>query len=99
MKSLSKSWGLKMKYKVVYERKAETEIRKMDKGQSRLLLSWINRNLSGTDNPRLRGKPLQGGKKGYWRYRVGMYRLIAKIDDDQLIIIMVDVGHRRHIYK
>ncbi|WP_242325310.1 type II toxin-antitoxin system RelE family toxin [Faecalibaculum rodentium] len=50
------------------------------------------------DNPRSIGKPLKGDKKGYWRYRVGNYRIIAKILDDRLEVLTVTVGHRKEIY-
>jgi mRNA interferase RelE/StbE len=50
-------------------------------------------------NPRLSGKALQGDLKGLWRYRVGNYRLIAQIKDNELIILVIEIGHRKEVYK
>jgi mRNA interferase RelE/StbE len=46
----------------------------------------------------LYGKALQGNRDDQWRYRVGDYRILAKIDDDVVIITVVEVGHRKEIY-
>ncbi len=53
----------------------------------------------GRVSKRLHGKPLTGTKKGLWRYRIGDYRLIAHIKDHELIILCINIGHRREIYK
>lgn len=56
--------------------------------------------LIDADNPRLYGKALQGKKyTGLWRYRVGDYRLICQIKDDELVILFLEIGHRKDIYK
>ncbi len=55
--------------------------------------------LDNTDNPRQQGKALQGNKKGYWRYRVGDFRVIADIVDNQVCILVLEVAHRKEIYK
>ncbi|MFA6052739.1 MAG: type II toxin-antitoxin system RelE/ParE family toxin [Methylobacter sp.] len=52
------------------------------------------------DNPRSHGKALQGKKyAGLWRYRIGDYRLICQIKDNELIILLLEIGHRKDIYK
>jgi mRNA interferase RelE/StbE len=45
------------------------------------------------------GKALQGQLAGYWRYRVGDYRLIFQIKDGELIILVIEIGHRKEIYR
>jgi mRNA interferase RelE/StbE len=50
-------------------------------------------------NPRRIGKALQGPLKGYWRYRLGHYRIICRIEDDTRRVVVVAVGHRERIYK
>lgn len=87
-----------MKYKVIFENKAEKSLKKIDHSHRKLILSWIKNNLVDSEEPRLYGKALTGDKKGYWRYRIGVYRLITKIGDDQLIIIMVNISHRKDVY-
>ena len=56
-------------------------------------------NLSELENPYLRGAPLTGGLSGYWKYRVGDYRLLCEIHDDKLLVLIVKIGHRREVYN
>ncbi|WP_022797299.1 MULTISPECIES: type II toxin-antitoxin system RelE family toxin [Lactobacillales] len=88
-----------MKYDLVYEKKAVKSLKKLDKGQQRMIAAWIEKNLVETDDPRRHGKALKGELKDYWRYRVGNYRLLADINDDEIKIIIVHIGHRREIYR
>lgn len=88
-----------MNYDVVYEKKALKQLSKLDKGQQRMIMAWINKNLVQTDNPRQQGKALKGELKEYWRYRVGNYRLLADIHDEAIEIIIIQIGHRKDIYK
>ena len=87
------------KYTVRYEKNAQKSLKKMDKHQARLILSWISKNLEGTDSPRVHGKGLVGNKSGQWRYRIGDYRLLANIDDETITILVLEIGHRKEIYK
>lgn len=50
------------------------------------------------ENPRVLGKPLSGNMDGLWRYRVGDYRILAKIEDDTFIVLVIHVGHRKNVY-
>ena len=88
-----------MSYSLRYDEKALKQLKKMDRSVQKLITSWIEKNLIDTENPRLHGKGLSGDKSGYWRYRVGDYRILADIRDDEIIIIIVEIGHRREIYK
>ncbi len=88
-----------MKYTVDYDKKAYKQLRKMDTSESEKIYDWIDENLEGCENPRAYGKPLKGNRKGYWRYRVGDYRIIADIQDNKVLILVTEVGHRREIYK
>ena len=88
-----------MSYSVRYDEKALKQLKKMDRSVQKLITSWIEKNLIDTENPRLHGKGLSGDKSGYWRYRVGDYRVIADIRDEEIIIVIVEIGHRREIYR
>jgi len=87
-----------MSYKVVYTKKAIKSLKKIDKAQQRLIIAWIEKNLIGTEDPRALGKGLKGNLKAYWRYRVGNYRILADIEDDEIKVIIFNIGHRRDIY-
>jgi len=88
-----------MGYEVIYSKEAVKSLRQLDKGQIKLIYSWIETNLVNTTNPRTSGKPLKGNLKEYWRYRVGEYRIIADIQDANITIVIVNIGHRRQVYK
>ena len=87
-----------MTYKVKYLESVLKMLQKMDKFTSRMIVQWIRKNLENTDNPRVHGKPLSANRKGQWRYRVGDYRIIVEIKDNELIILVINIGHRRDIY-
>ncbi|EGD31128.1 plasmid stabilization system protein [Streptococcus sanguinis SK115] len=56
-------------------------------------MTWIDNHLQDTDNPRQHGKGLTANRVGEWRYRVGNYRILANILDDEIIIEVFAVGH------
>lgn len=88
-----------MNYKVVFTERAKKELKKLDKHTAALILGWIRKNLEGCENPRLHGRGLTANRSGQWRYRIGDYRLLAEISDETITILILNVGHRRDIYK
>ena len=72
-------------------------IRKLDTAIARRILLYLE-DLLSLDDPRQRGRGLTGNRAGYWRYRIGDYRVLAQVKDEQLIIIAVHVGHRSVVY-
>lgn len=87
-----------MIYQVRFAEKAVKQLTKLDKPTQKLILSWVSKNLEGTDNPRQRGKALVSNHSGEWRYRIGDYRLIADIQDTIVTILIFAVGHHKNIY-
>ena len=85
-------------YKVEYTPLAIKQLKKMDKHISALIIGWIEKNLVGCENPRQYGKGLVANRSGEWRYRIGDYRILADIQDDKLVILIITVGHRREVY-
>ncbi len=88
-----------MKYRVEYTDKAIKSLKKLDKSVLKMIKAWIEKNLVGTENPRQHGKGLTSNRSGQWRYRVGDYRILAEIQDEKLVIILIGVGHRSQIYQ
>lgn len=86
-------------YEVLIEAKAQKQLKKMDYIQARSINKWIEKNLIGCTNPYFSGKALKGNLKDYWRYRVGSYRLFARIDNEKIIITIVKIGHRQGVYN
>ena len=88
-----------MIYKVEFLPQVIKTLEKLDKYTKRIIIDWISKNLEGTDDPRRLGKPLSGNRNGQWRYRLGDYRILALIEDNKLVILVIDIGHRRDIYE
>ena len=88
-----------MKYTVTFTKDALKQLKKMDKVTAALILGWIRKNLQGCDNPRVHEKGLTANRSGQWRYRVGDYRIIAEIQDDNVLILVLNIGHRRDVYS
>lgn len=88
-----------MNYTVVYTERALKQLKKLDKHIQALLLGWIEKNLVGCTDPRRHGKPLTADRSGQWRYRIGDYRVIAELSDQTITILVLNIGHRREIYK
>ena len=88
-----------MKYRVVFTERAKKQLSKLDKSISALLLGWIEKNIEGCENPRIQGKGLLGNRSGQWRYRIGDYRAICEIIDEEIVVLVLEIGHRKHIYE
>ena len=82
---------------VVFSAKAERKFLKLDNTIQKQIKKFILK-LEKLEDPRAEGKSLVGDLKGFWRYRVGDYRLICRIHDEELEILVVEVGHRKEIY-
>ncbi len=88
-----------MKYQVRTTARFDKEFKKLDKYTQRIIKAWIVKNLVDTSNPRVQGKGLTSNLSGLWRYRIGDYRLICEIQDNELVILALNIGHRSEIYK
>ena len=64
----------------------------------KMIKAWIEKNLSGCEIPRVKGQALTANLKGQWRYRIGDYRLLCLIEDEELVILALSIGHRREVY-
>jgi mRNA interferase RelE/StbE len=76
---------------------AVRQIRKLDPATAQRIRSFLEDKLAQLDNPRLLGKKLVN--EDFWRYRVGDYRILTVIDDDQVLVLVVEVAHRRQVYR
>ena len=87
-----------MNYKLVFTYKAKKQLKKLDKHTAALIIGWLEKNIENCENPRIHGKGLVENKSGQWRYRIGDYRVICEIEDEEIIVLVLEVGHRREIY-
>lgn len=77
---------------------ARKQLRKIDIRQADRITRAMT-DVAQLDDPRQRGHALVGDYAGHWRYRIGDYRVIAKIEDGRLVIVVIAVGHRREVYR
>lgn len=88
-----------MTYHTKFTAQALKQLKKMDKHTAALIIGWVRKNLEGCDDPRQHGKGLTANRSGQWRYRIGDYRLLCEIQDEELVILALTVGHRREVYQ
>ncbi|MCM1334602.1 MAG: type II toxin-antitoxin system RelE/ParE family toxin [Bacteroides sp.] len=87
-----------MKYTLQVTPRFNKEFHKLDNYTRKIIQSWIAKNILNCEDPRAKGKGLTGNRSGQWRYRIGDYRLICEIKDNELIILALSIGHRRNVY-
>jgi mRNA interferase RelE/StbE len=63
------------------------------------VLAFLYERIAIVENPRRIGEPLKGSLEGLWRYRVGDLRIVVRIEDARVMVLVVDVGNRREIYR
>jgi mRNA interferase RelE/StbE len=78
---------------------AQKQLGKLDKKIADQITRVLQERVANSGNPREFGKALTGELKGYWRYRIGDYRVICELKDRELIILALVIGHRRDIYR
>ncbi len=89
-----------MTWIIKYTDTAVKQLKKIDRPVAARLLDYMDQRVATADDPRALGKNLSGPKTGeYWRYRVGDIRIICKIQDDQVCILVIEIGSRREVYR
>lgn len=87
-----------MDWKIDFIETAKKQLKKLDKQWQEAILNYLDTVVS-LDNPRSRGKPLRGNKKDFWRYRVGDYRILCDIQENNFVVLVLVIGHRKEVYK
>ncbi|MDQ5922208.1 MAG: mRNA interferase RelE/StbE [Pseudomonadota bacterium] len=85
-------------YKIIYDEVALRLLKKLDKQVSKRIINWLVERLNNCNNPRMWGSSLKGNLGEFWRYRVGDYRVLCKIQDKELIVLILEVSYRKDIY-
>lgn len=92
-KYIANNWLLKL------SPKAYKDLRKLEKQTQQRIADYFDKNILNQLNPRIKGKALAGKLAGHWAYRVGNYRILTEIYDNKMIILAIDIGHRKEVYK
>ena len=88
-----------MAWTIEITRTAEKQIKRLARNAQASIVRFLRERLRPAEDARQWGKPLQGEKRGLWRYRVGDYRLICDIQDEKITVIVLEVGHRKDVYR
>ncbi len=88
-----------MTWRIEITRTAEKQIAKLDRVTQKSIQRFLRERLVPAEDPRQWGKPLHGEKRGLWRYRVGDYRLICDIQDEKITVMILEIGHRKSVYR
>ena len=83
-----------------YTESASKQLKKLDKQVALRILDYMDQRVATLDDPRSLGKNLVGPKLGeYWRYRVGDIRIICNIADQQMCVLVIEIGNRKEVYR
>jgi len=86
-------------WRVEFDRAAVRDLRKLGAEAESRVLRYLRERIAGSTDPRRLGHALTGDRKGLWRYRIGDYRIVAAIEDDRFVVLVVAIGHRRDVYR
>ncbi len=85
-------WTLK------YHPQSLKSLRKLDRSAQKRIFEFLS-NLANCDDVKASGKALSAQFKGFWRYRVGDYRIICEVKQSELVVVVIDIGHRKEVYQ
>jgi mRNA interferase RelE/StbE len=88
-----------MDWKISFEKAAEKQFDKLSRETQAQITKYLYQRVAVQPDPRILGKALTGQLQGHWRYRVGDYRIICQIRDKELLILVIEVSHRREVYR
>ncbi len=89
-----------MAWIIKYSESSSKQLKKLDKQTALRVLDYMDERVAVLDDPRSLGKNLKGPKIGeYWRYRVGDIRVICNIVDEQVMVLVIEIGNRREVYR
>lgn len=88
-----------MAWKISFDKRAEKQFAKLEQDAQVQIAAYLRHRVAAQTDPRKLGKALRGEQKGYWRYRVGDYRVICDLRDGELLVLVLELGHRREVYR
>ncbi len=88
-----------MAWKIEFDPAALKELERLDKSVERRIVKFLRDRVANLEDPRQIGGSLHGTQSGLWKYRVGDYRVICSLEHDRLVVLVLQVGHRREVYK
>ena len=93
-------WSASLAFEIEFDPEAVKDLRKLDRSVQERLVGFLKLRVATLDNPRSIGEALAGSKLGgYWKYRVGDWRIICDIQDSRIIVRVLRVGNRSEVYR
>ena len=87
-----------MAWRIEFLPQAAKELGKLDRTIAARIIRTLEQRIATLDDPRAIGSALVGEHAGYWRWRIGDYRVIARIEEERITILVIRVAHRREVY-
>lgn len=87
-----------MAWTVEWDERAIRDAKALDPAWRSRIQAYLRSRIATSEDPRRFGKLLLGNKAGLWRYRVGDYRIVCRIEDQRLVVLVLAVRHRSKIY-
>ena len=84
--------------KVRYSEPSLKQLRKIGKPEAKRILEYM-KEIEKLENPKNKGKALVENLNRLWRYRVDDWRVICDINEEEILIDVLRIGHRREIYR
>lgn len=88
-----------MAWAIEFVPQAAKELKKLGRSRAARIIRTLEERIAPLDDPRSLGAPLKGEHEGYWRWRIGDYRVIARIEDERVVILVIRIAHRREAYR
>lgn len=85
-------------WQVEWDARALKELKKIDRQAQKDVINFLKKRIATQESPKRFGKALLGNKSGLWRYRIRDYRLICKMEDNKMVVVVLRVGHRKAVY-
>jgi mRNA interferase RelE/StbE len=88
-----------LRWTIAFDRRALRDLQPLDRAVQRRILAYLEERVASAASPRDLGEALSSPFAGLWRYRVGDYRVICRLEDERLVVLVVRIGHRREVYE
>lgn len=85
-------------WQIEFSDTARKQMAKLDRSVAAEILRYLRERIATSQDPRRFGEPLCKDLAGFWRYRVGAYRLICDIQDNKMVVLVLRLGHRSKVY-
>lgn len=86
-----------MDYQIIFKESAKKDLLRLEKSLQKRIHDFLDKRVA--PNPFALREPLKGDKRGLWKYRIGDYRVICELKNNELAVLVIEIGHRREVYN